>query len=203
MTIQGLQVPPIGTNCYLLKDDDTGMGAIIDPGGAAEQIQSFVEKMGMTPCAILLTHGHYDHTGAVLKLVESYPGIPVYLHPSDAKLTEKIDSLMPPIGETVPYDEGDQVQIGNLTVSVLHTPGHTPGSVTLQVEQTMFTGDTLFQESCGRTDLPWGNMEDMMASLKRLGSLEEDWQVLPGHEGTSTLGYEKKRNYYMLHALQQ
>lgn len=203
MTIQGLQVPPIGTNCYLLKDDETGLGAIIDPGGAAEAIRAAAETMGMTPAAILLTHGHYDHTGAVTDLKNAYPEVPVYLHRADAELTKKIDSLMPPIGETCPYDEGDRVEIGGLTVTVLHTPGHTPGCVTLQVGDTLFTGDTLFQGSCGRTDLPWGNTENLMASLKRLAQLSGDWKVLPGHEGSSTLEQERRRNYYMLHAMGQ
>lgn len=203
MKIQALQVPPIGTNCYLLLDEESGKGAIIDPGGAGAQIAAAAENMGMTPVAIFLTHGHYDHTGAVPELREKYPGIPVYLHEADAAMTRKIDSLMPDIGETVPYGEGDEFSVGGLTVHVCHTPGHSQGSVTLAVENVLFTGDTLFAGSCGRTDLAGGSVDAILSSLKRLAQMEGDWQVLPGHEGFSTLDEERKNNYYILHALKQ
>ncbi len=203
MTIQVIQVPPIGTNCYLLKDDETGKGAIIDPGGDGASISSLAAQMGMTPVAILLTHGHYDHTGGVAELLREYPDLPVYLHPKDAEMMKDIASLVPDIGPTVAYGEGDQVPVGNLTVQVYHTPGHTPGSVTLEVGDVLFTGDTLFQGSCGRTDLAGGCTEDILASLKRLAQMEGDRKVCPGHEGCSTLEQERKSNYYMLHALNQ
>lgn len=203
MTIQVLQVPPIGTNCYLLKDDETGKGAIIDPGGAAEGIAGVVEKMEMTPEVIFLTHGHYDHTGAVPELRKKYPGIPVYLHAADAAMTKRVDSLMSDVGETVAYDEGDEIAVGGLTVHVYHTPGHSGGSVTLEVEDVLFTGDTLFQGSCGRTDLAGGSPDTMTQSLKRLAKMEGDRKVLPGHESLSTLEEERKSNYWILFALKQ
>lgn len=203
MKIQALQVPPIGTNCYLLLDEATGKGAIIDPGGAGEAIAGAAEKMGMTPVAIFLTHGHYDHSGAVLDLRKKYPEIPVYLHAADAAMTKRIDSLMPDVGETIPYDEGDEIGVGELTIHVYHTPGHSQGSVTLKVEDVLFTGDTLFQGSCGRTDLAGGSPDTMTQSLKRLASMEGDYQVLPGHEGFSTLEKERTSNYWILFALKQ
>lgn len=203
MKIQALQVPPIGTNCYLLMDEETNKGAIIDPGGNAEGIAGVIAQMGMTPVAIFLTHGHYDHTGAVPDLRKKYADIPVYLHAVDAAMTKKIDSLMPDVGETVDYGEGDEISIGNLTVHVYHTPGHSGGSVTLEVGDVLFTGDTLFQGSCGRTDLAGGSTETILKSLKRLAQMEGDRQVLPGHEGFSTLEAERKSNYYMLHAMNQ
>lgn len=172
-------MPPIGTNCYLLKDDETGKGAIIDPGGDGASISSLAGQMGMAPTAILLTHGHYDHTGAVTELLKEYPGLPVYLHPSDAAMMKDVANLIPNIGPTVAYGEGDQVPVGNLTVQVYHTPGHTPGSVTLEVENVLFTGDTLFQGSCGRTDLAGGSTKDILASLKRLAKLKGDRKVCP------------------------
>ncbi len=201
MKIQVLQVPPIGTNCYLLLDEETGKGAIVDPGGAAAEIAAAVERMGMTPAAIFLTHGHYDHTGAVPELRKQYPDIPVYLHAADAAMTKRVDSLMPDVGETVEYGEGDAIAVGDLTVKVYHTPGHSNGSVTLEVGDVLFTGDTLFQGSCGRTDLAGGSPELMAASLKRLVSMEGDRQVLPGHEGFSTLAQERVNNYWVRYAL--
>lgn len=203
MKIQALQVPPIGTNCYLLLDEESGKGAIIDPGGAGAQIAAAAENMGMTPVAIFLTHGHYDHTGAVPELREKYPGIPVYLHEADAAMTKRIDSLMPDIGETIPYSEGDELTVGGLTVHVYHTPGHSQGSVTLEVGNVLFTGDTLFAGSCGRTDLAGGSVDAILSSLKRLAQMEGERQVLPGHEGFSTLDAERQNNYYMLHAMKQ
>ena len=198
MNIKLMQVGEIGTNCYLLEDEDTRSAAIIDPGGEARGILGQAKADGVQVKAILLTHSHYDHTGAVRELREALPGGPVYLHPADA--AQLGTAVMPPIGETRPYQEGDTVPVGNLTVQVLHTPGHTPGGVTLRVEDVLFTGDTLFQGSMGRTDLG-GSYTEIMASLKRLGQLEGDLQVLPGHMGVSTLDRERKSNYFLREAL--
>lgn len=198
MNIKLMKVGEIGTNCYLLEDEDTRSAAIIDPGGEARGILGQAKADGVQVKAILLTHSHYDHTGAVRELREALPGVPVYLHPADA--AQLGTAVMPPIGETLPYQEGDTVPVGNLTVQVLHTPGHTPGGVTLRVEDVLFTGDTLFQGSMGRTDLG-GSYTEIMASLKRLGQLEGDLQVLPGHMGVSTLDRERKSNYFLREAL--
>ena len=198
MNIKLMQVGEIGTNCYLLEDEDTRSAAIIDPGGEARGILGQAKADGVQVKAILLTHSHYDHTGAVRELREALPGVPVYLHPADA--AQLGTAVMPPIGETLPYQEGDTVPVGNLTVQVLHTPGHTPGGVTLRVEDVLFTGDTLFQGSMGRTDLG-GSYTEIMASLKRLGQLEGDLQVLPGHMGVSTLDRERRSNYFLREAL--
>ena len=203
MTIHVLPAGPIATNCYLLKDDETGKGAVIDPGGDAPRILQLIERMGMEPQSILLTHGHYDHTGGVKELLEAFPGLPVYLHPQDAAMMKDPRTMIPDLGATVPYGEGDTVKVGNLTIDVLHTPGHTPGSVTLAVGDVLFTGDTLFQGSCGRTDLPGGSTRAIFASLARLANLEGDRRVCPGHEGQSTLEEERRSNYYMLQALRQ
>ena len=181
MNIKLMQVGEIGTNCYLLEDEDTRSAAIIDPGGEARGILGQAKADGVQVKAILLTHSHYDHTGAVRELREALPGVPVYLHPADA--AQLGTAVMPPIGETLSYQEGDTVPVGNLTVQVLHTPGHTPGGVTM-----------------GRTDLG-GSYTEIMASLKRLGQLEGDLQVLPGHMGVSTLDRERKSNYFLREAL--
>lgn len=203
MTIQAIRVSMMGTNCYLLKDDKTGKGAIIDPGGDKDAVVAAAANIGMTPVAIFLTHGHYDHTGAVVELAEYYGGIPAYLHENDAARTKIPFSLMPDIGETVHYGEGDEIAVGNLTVHVYHTPGHSSGSVVLECEDVLFTGDTLFQGSCGRTDLPGGSMDEILISLKRLAEMEGDRKVYPGHEGFSNLDAERKGNYYMLLGMKQ
>ena len=198
MIIKKLEVPPIGTNCYILEDNDTKSAAIIDPGGAPDAILNRVKEDGMEVKMILLTHGHYDHTGAVAALRAALPGVPVYLHPADAALTG--GEVMPAVGETVPYGEGDVIPLGNLSITVLHTPGHTPGGVCLKVGDTLFTGDTLFQGSMGRTDLPGGDYGQIMASLKRLDALPGNFQVLPGHMGATTLNRERTDNYFMIEA---
>ena len=199
MIIKKLEVPPIGTNCYLLEDNDTREAAVIDPGGAPDAILRRAREDGVEIRMIFLTHGHYDHTGAVTALRAALPGVPVYLHPADAALTG--GEVMPAVGETIPYDEGDVISLGNLSVSVLHTPGHTPGGVCLKVGDTLFTGDTLFRGSMGRTDLPGGDYEQIMASLKRLDALPGNFQVLPGHMGATTLNRERTDNYFMMEAV--
>ncbi len=201
MNIHILQVPPIGTNCYLVLDENTNKGAIVDPGGAAKGIISAIQELNMIPEAIFLTHGHYDHTGAVQELREEYPDISVYLHPLDAERTKDPTGLMPPIGTTLPYDEGDEITVGEMTFRVLHTPGHSAGSVTLDSGEALFTGDTMFAGNCGRTDLAGGDPEKMAESLKRLALLEGDRQVLPGHEDTSTLARERVSNYWVQFAM--
>lgn len=199
MKIKLMQVGEIGTNCYLLEDETVNAAALVDPGGEAEGILEQIRADGVEVKAIFLTHGHYDHTGAVRALREALPGVPVYLHPADAALLGT--AVMPPIGETVPYGEGDTLSVGSLAVQVIHTPGHTPGGVTLRVEEALFTGDTLFQGSMGRTDLGGGSYDQLMHSLKRLGELEGEFQVLPGHMGVSTMDRERKSNYFLREAM--
>lgn len=200
MKIRVLQVGPIGTNCYLLEDETTNSAAIVDPGGEGKRILDLVQSDGMDVKLILLTHAHFDHTGGVAQLHKALPDVPVYLHPADAELLGS--QVFPAIGvPTVPYKDGDTLKLGSLTISVLHTPGHTPGGVCLKVGDALFTGDTLFQGSMGRTDFAGGSYEQIMASLKRLAALPGDYHVLPGHMGTSTLEAERKSNYYMQEAM--
>lgn len=199
MLLKQLLVPPFGTNCYIFGDEATGQGAIVDPGGDADGILSAVKALGLEVGRIFLTHGHFDHTGAVEDLRRALPGVTVFLHPDDhARLG---DELMPALSDTTDYGDGDAVAVGGLDVAVLHTPGHTPGGVTLKAGDVLFTGDTLFKGSMGRTDLPGGSYDALMASLKRLAGLEGDFKVCPGHEGLSTLSAERAGNYYMREAL--
>ena len=204
MDIRILQVGPIGTNCYLLCDETEKLCAVVDPGGDAARVAAAVVDTGCAPCAILLTHGHYDHTGGVAELRAKWPDVPVYLNHRDQYEGEAyLQQLFPPVPGAKDYDEGDTIQVGGLTVDVMATPGHSEGSVTLRCGDVLLCGDTLFAGSCGRTDFPGGSVKKIMASLKRLGSLEGDLQVYPGHMETSTLDQERSWNPYLHQAMQE
>lgn len=204
MKVKIMQVGPIGTNCYFLIDTDSQphVMAVIDPGDEPEAIQEAIQEVGAEVKYILLTHGHYDHTTAVPALHRVYPEAEIYIHEADA---QGAGSHLYPLAGQVEglkyYDEGDTLTLGTLTISVMHTPGHSPGSVTLQVGDVLFTGDTLFAGSCGRTDLPGGNFRDIMASLKRLGQIQGNFHVCPGHDMNSTLAREKQYNPYLREAM--
>ena len=186
MQVKMMQVGPIGTNCYLLEEDKKI--AVIDPGDEADRVLAALKELDGTVEYILLTHGHYDHTTAVPQLHKALPQAGIYIHRADADGAG--NTLFPLAG-----------QVGALTIEVLHTPGHSPGSVTLKAGDVLFTGDTLFAGSMGRTDLSGGNEEEIMASLKRLGQLEGGFHVLPGHMGASTLDRERKSNPYLRMAM--
>ncbi len=203
MKMETLQVGIIGTNCYLVWDEtDENAAAIIDPGGDAEKILSVIRKEQLNIKCILLTHGHFDHVLAVQDLLKVYPDLPVYITETDypeARDGGQFGYCMGPVDSIRFYDKGDTVTVGNLNFTVMRTPGHTPGSVTLCVGDTLFTGDTLFRGSCGRTDFPGGSYAEMQTSLKRLSELPGNYRVFPGHEGSSTLDYERKYNPFMQH----
>ena len=202
MEMQHLQVGPIGTNCYLLKDGDSGRCAVVDPGDEGARIAALCERQGLTPCAVFLTHGHWDHVGGVAALLERWPGLPVYLHAAD-RLGGGGDPHYQYDGQGAgqrTYDEGDEIPFGTERIRVLHTPGHSPGSVVLLWGDVMLAGDTLFAGSCGRCDLPGGDWEAMLDSLGRLSRLAGDYQVCPGHGPLSTLSAERRGNPYLRQA---
>ena len=182
------------TNCYILREAGEKTCCVVDPGYEPETILSFLEEKGLTLGAILLTHGHFDHVGAV-RLLAAETGCRVYLCKEDLALPPMLTDGA--LYYTDSYQDGDTLSLWGLTIRVLQTPGHTPGSVCLLVEDSMFAGDTLFAGSCGRTDLPGGNSRAMRDSLSRLAALTENYTVYPGHGGSSTLAREKQYNPYL------
>ena len=189
----------LATNCYILIDEDTRDAAVIDPADGAELLKKTIEDEGVTLRYILLTHGHRDHTFAAPELHRMFPDAAVYIHALDkgnvGMYRYPMEEL---IGEDLDfYDEGDALPLGNLTIEVLHTPGHSGGSVCLRCGTALFTGDTLFAGSMGRIDLPGARPDLMMSSLSRLARLSGDFDVYPGHMDTTTMARERQYNLYI------
>lgn len=201
MKIDSIMVGPIMTNCYLLSDETAGVCALIDPGDEAPRVLDMVARSGCQLQYILLTHGHFDHTTAVRPILEQYPDLPVYINEKDVVDGRRGDmelvfSRLPEHNQRY-YHDGDTLTLGSLTITVLETPGHSKGSVCLVVGDVIFSGDTLFRCSCGRTDFAGGDWREMLRSLGRLGNLPGPYQVYPGHDQPTTLDYERRANPYV------
>ena len=194
MRLQTLVLGAYETNCYIIWDDDSQECLVIDPGYEPERVLSAVKALDKTVSAILLTHGHFDHVGGVSHIF-SEMDCDIYLCPEDCAMPEQMTAG--PLRYTNSYQEGDTLQLASLTLRVLQTPGHTPGSVCLICEDSLFSGDTLFSGSCGRTDLPCGSWESLSRSLARLRDLEGDYTVYPGHGEATRLSLERTYNPYM------
>ena len=196
MLIKTIPVGQLETNCYVVTDEQTLDCAVIDPGDESNAILDYLESNHLRCEAILLTHGHYDHVGAVWEVMEE-TGAPVYICPrDDARITgERHYSFPMPEGGRY-FDEGDVLNFAGMDFRILATPGHSPGSVCIICGDAIFTGDTLFRGSCGRADLPGGDMVEELRSLKRLCDLSGDYEVYPGHMDSSTLERERNFNYY-------
>ena len=198
MKLYSFPLGPLETNCYVVADEATGRCAIVDPGDDGAAVAQWLEQQQLTPAYLFLTHGHYDHVGGIADLRAEYPDLPVYIHTADTALPPQLSRGL---SWTHTYDEGDTISMDGITFRVLHTPGHTPGSVCLVAGTLLLSGDTLFAGSCGRTDFPGGSWQQMLASLKKLAQLEGDYTVLPGHGGATTLQTERDTNPYMKEAL--
>ena len=192
MKITTLPLGMLQTNCYIVEQGDRCL--VIDPGDEAGKVLAFLEKRSLTLEAILLTHGHFDHVGAVKSLAAD-TDCRVFL--CDRELSLPGAMTNGPLYYTDTYGEGDTLTLAGMTFAVLHTPGHTPGSVCLLFGDTLFSGDTLFAGSCGRTDFPGSNPADMRRSLTRLAGLDDQITILPGHGESSTIAQEKRYNPYL------
>lgn len=192
MQIHTLCLGNYQTNTYIVAND--GRCVIIDPGFEPDTISRFLENNTLSVDAIFLTHGHFDHVGAVRDLVARLD-CPVYIHKEELSMPQAMTAG--PLYYTHSYDEGDRITAAGIHFRVLHTPGHTPGSVCLMAEDAMFSGDTLFYGSCGRTDLPGGDWTTIHRSLNRLAQMDFSGTVYPGHGESTTLAQEKRYNPYM------
>ena len=203
MLIKPLPVGQLETNCYVVTDENALVCAVIDPGDESNTILDYIEDNKLSCKAILITHAHFDHVSAVNAMLEA-TGAELYMCEKDLELAKTgASGRFTPPENTHFYKDGDEVKVAGLTFKVMETPGHTPGGVTLICGDALFTGDTLFRGSCGRTDLPGGDMRAELRSLKRIASLEGDYEVYPGHAESSMLSIEREHNPYVRHALEK
>ena len=194
-----LTLGPLDTNCWLVDDGDGGPVLVADP---ADEVEAIISALDGAPVeAIVLTHGHFDHIGAVAELAR-LTGAPVLIHEADAaSITSAAGSggalfgfdVSAPAADRT-FRDGDAIAAGGMTLTVLHTPGHTPGSVCLYSEGHLLSGDTLFAGSIGRTDFAGGDMAAMRRSIARLASLADETRVYPGHGPETTIGRERRVN---------
>lgn len=197
-------VSPFATNCYFVREQNSNNCVVVDPGGDSDVILFQLSEMNLEPAAIFITHGHIDH---IMALSEMNPNdeIPVYAHIKEKPLLEKValqgqmfglpEMPTPKISKWI--DE-KQLDINGLDFQVIHTPGHSPGGCCYQLESEIFVGDTLFESSIGRTDLPGGNYDQLLHSIKtKLFNLPDEMIVYPGHGDQTTIGHEKKYNPFL------
>ncbi len=204
--MQSMVLGMVGTNCYLLINTQTRETVIFDPGDEGERIARYMEREGLKPAAILLTHGHFDHIMGVPALVSKY-GLPVYVHEEEAALmADPAQNACAMIGASVSLKadrlikDNDVLTLAGAAIRVLYTPGHTKGGVSYYIEDihAVVCGDTLFEGSIGRTDLPTGSMGTLIRSIReKLFVLDDDVTVLPGHGGQTTIGWEKQHNPFV------
>ncbi len=196
----------IGANCVILWEDPAAAW-IVDPGAEPETINAFLDKKGLTPVLVLLTHGHFDHIGALDGLLARHSGLPVHIGPGDVPMIGHPQNAWPPDYEAVKKPDllvadlvdGATFTAGGLSMQVIATPGHTPGGACfLFAEQKLLlTGDTLFEGSCGRTDFPGGSRSQLNASLRRLAGLDPELTVVPGHGALTTIAREVASNPFL------
>ena len=205
MIVFGFPVGPLQANCYVVGDKDTKEAAVIDPGGDYERILAACGDKQIVVKKILLTHGHADHAGVAARL-KAFTGAELCCHRAELPLLEALPVAAPRLGMPAAdapvvdrfLDDGDTVQIGEVSIQVLHTPGHSPGGLCYFAPPCVFTGDTLFHRSVGRTDLPGGDGQALLRSIHdKLLPLGDEVVVLPGHMDKSDIGAERRTNPFL------
>ena len=198
MLIETFTVGNLSTNCYVASSEQTKDAIVIDPGidssSEADQIFDYITQAGLKVKLIVNTHGHPDHISGDAIFQEKY-NVPTGIHRSDAVSLEGLENLNFPAA--VLLEDGSLIKFGNESLKVMHTPGHTPGSICLLGERLVFTGDTLFAGGIGRTDFPGGSDRDMRLSLQKLVRLPDNFLIYPGHGPTSIMGEEKRVNPFL------
>ena len=199
MIIETFTVGMLSTNCYVASSKKSKETIVIDPGldlpSEAPQIFDYIAREKLKVKLILNTHGHQDHISGDAIIQEKY-NVPIYIHKHDASSLEELEaSKFPP---SVLLEDGSIIKFGEESLTIILTPGHTPGSICLVGEKLVFTGDTLFNESIGRTDFPGGSMRDMHRSLQKLARLPDYFLIYPGHGPTSVIGMEKRNNPFLV-----
>lgn len=205
MDIITLCLGELGTNCYIVATNQKN-AILIDPACNADEIIEALNSKGLKLEKILITHGHFDHIMAGADIAEKFQA-PVYVHTNDRlKLTNTAENLhahfsisepFKQISNAIAVNENDEIIQDELTFKVLHTPGHTMGSVCYICEDVIFSGDTLFEGSIGRTDMPNGSYPTMVESLQKLSGLEGDYRIYPGHGNITSLNYERQHNIFL------
>ena len=205
MIIKKLEVGPIMANCFILGCEATRQAVVIDPGDDADQILTVLSKYGLTVKYLINTHGHFDHVGANKRMKE-VTGAQIAIHPEDEPMLSELSRSASMFGlsaeNSPPADillnDGDTLTFGDITLKVIHTPGHSKGGVSLYTKGSLFAGDTLFAGSIGRTDLPGGDYDTLIASIqKKLLVLDDDTRVYTGHGPETTIGNEKRMNPFL------
>lgn len=205
MILRFLQVGPLPSNCYIVGDNCSKKGVVIDPGAQPQLIYNKIKQDNLKVELIILTHGHSDHIGAVNELQE-LTGAEVAIHEKDYPLLlSPHENLSKYMGQEITISsvdfklkDGQKLKVGELELDIVHTPGHTPGSISIKIKNTIFTGDTLFTGSVGRTDFPGGSFQELIASIKnKLLILDDDTEIYPGHGPKSTIGIERKTNPFI------
>jgi len=205
LIIKELIVGPLMANCFICGCSKTKEAVVIDPGGDADTILLSLADAGLKVKYIINTHGHFDHVSANGKMKDA-TGADILIHPLDAPMLEKLSSNAaffgvsvensPPCDQTL--EEGDSVSFGEITLKVIHTPGHTPGGISLYTDGVVFVGDTLFSGSIGRTDFPGGDFNTLISSNKtKLFKMEDDMRVFSGHGPETSIGMEKRHNPFV------
>ena len=202
--LKAFTVGPMEANCYILYNPDKREGLIIDPGAEGSRLIKFIKQEKISINYIINTHGHPDHIGANRKIKE-YTNAPILIHQYDAPMLTKSESVLPLIfpleSSSPPADtfikDGDLIECAGMKLKVLHTPGHTPGGISLLIDDSIFTGDTLFSGSIGRSDLPGGSQEVLLNSIKKILSLDENLIIYPGHGPSTTVSEELHSNPFI------